>query len=171
MRFARRNGDDALPDWEEENFKLLLPEIAAPFLTQVKNFNTLKQLNWLEILRSALDYNTLSVLNSTCPDKYLTPADTEIAIDYSGEQPTLQVPLQQLYGETIHPCVGKNRLPLRLELLSPARRPVQITCDLPGFWRGSWNLVRTEMRSRYPKHDWPDHPETVPARRSSVKKR
>jgi len=171
VRFARRSGDDTMPDWEEENFKLLLPEIAAPYLNQVKNFNTLKQLNWLEILRSALDYSTLSTLNSTCPDKYHTPADTEIAIDYSGEQPTLQVPLQQLYGETVHPCVGKNRLPLRLELLSPARRPVQITCDLPGFWRGSWSLVRTEMRSRYPKHDWPEHPETVPARRYSLKKR
>ena len=171
VRFARRNGDETMPDWEEENFKKLLPEIAKPYLTQVKNFNTLKQLNWLEILKSSLDYSTLSTLNSTCPDKYHTPADTEIAIDYSGEQPTLQVPLQQLYGETIHPCVGKNRLPLRLELLSPARRPVQITCDLPGFWRGSWSLVRTEMRSRYPKHDWPEHPETVPARRSSVKKR
>ena len=170
VRFARRSGDETMPDWEEENFKLLLPEIAAPYLAQVKNFNTLKQLNWFEILKSAMDYAALSALNSTCPDKYLTPADTEIAIDYSGEQPTLQVPLQQLYGETIHPCVGKKRLPLRLELLSPARRPVQITCDLPGFWRGSWSLVRTEMRSRYPKHDWPEHPETVPARRSSVKK-
>ncbi len=171
VRFARRSGDDSMPDWEEENFKLSLPEIAAPYLNQVKNFNSLKQLNWLEILKSALDYSVLTGLNSTCPDKYHTPADTEIPIDYSGEQPTLQVPLQQLYGETIHPCVGKNRLPLRLELLSPARRPVQITCDLPGFWRGSWSLVRTEMRSRYPKHDWPEHPETVAARRSSVKKR
>lgn len=171
VRFARRSGDDSMPDWETENFKRLLPELAAPYLNQVKNFNSLKQLNWLDILKNALGYSTVAALNSTCPDKYLTPADTEISIDYSGEQPTLQVPLQQLYGETIHPCVGKNRLPLRLELLSPARRPVQITSDLPGFWRGSWSSVRVEMRSSYPKHDWPEHPETVPARRSSVKKR
>jgi ATP-dependent helicase HrpB len=46
-----------------------------------------------------------------------------------------------------------------LELLSPARRPVQITMDLPGFWTGSWSLVRRDMRGRYPKHDWPEHPE------------
>lgn len=171
VRFARRNGDDTLPDWDEENFKRLLPELAEPYLNKVKNFNSLKQLNFFDILKNALDYAALTALNSSCPDKYLTPAGQEIAIDYSGEQPTLQVPIQQLYGETVHPCVGKNRLPLRLELLSPARRPVQITCDLPGFWRGSWSLVRTEMRSRYPKHDWPEHPETVAARRSSVKKR
>ena len=170
VRFARRNGDDTMPEWEEENFKLRLPELAAPYLNKVKNFNSLKQLDFLNILKNSLDYATLTALDSSCPDKYLTPAGQEIPIDYSGEQPTLQVPLQQLYGETVHPCVGKNRLPLRLELLSPARRPVQITCDLPGFWHGSWSLVRTEMRSRYPKHDWPEHPETVAARRSSVKK-
>ncbi|MBO5821934.1 MAG: ATP-dependent helicase HrpB, partial [Lentisphaeria bacterium] len=170
VRFARRNGDDTLPDWDEENFKRLLPELAEPYLNKVKNFNSLKQLNFFDILKNSLDYAALTALNSSCPDKYLTPAGQEIAIDYSGEQPTLQVPIQQLYGETVHPCVGKNRLPLRLELLSPARRPVQITCDLPGFWRGSWSLVRTEMRSSYPKHDWPEHPETVAARRSSVKK-
>ena len=171
VRFARRNGDETMPDWEEENFKRLLPELAAPYLNKVKNFNSLKLLNFFDILKNSLDYAALTALNSSCPDKYLTPAGQEIAIDYSGEQPTLRVPIQQLYGETVHPCVGKNRLPLRLELLSPARRPVQITCDLPGFWQGSWSLVRTEMRSRYPKHAWPEHPETVPARRSSVKKR
>ena len=171
VRFARKCGDETMPDWDDETFRKILPELSEPYLAGVKDFNSLKSLNWLDILKNSLDYSLLNTLNITCPDKYLTPAGQEIAIDYSGEQPTLSVPIQQLYGETIHPCVGKNHLPLRLELLSPARRPVQITCDLPGFWRGSWSLVRTEMRSRYPKHEWPEHPETVAARRSSVKKR
>ena len=169
--FAHKNGDENFPDWEGENFFKVLPELSAPFLCGVRDFNMLGKLNWLEILKSALDYTQLEMLNKLYPDKYLTPAGQEIPIDYSGEQPTLQVPVQQLYGEKIHPCVGRNRLPLRLELLSPARRPVQITCDLPGFWRGSWSLVRTEMRSRYPKHDWPEHPENADPGRSSVKKR
>ena len=60
---------------------------------------------------------------------------------------------------TVHPVIGRSHIPLRLELLSPARRPVQITMDLPGFWKGSWSLVRKDMRGRYPKHDWPEHPE------------
>lgn len=171
VRFARNCGDESLPDWSEDNFIRILPELSAPYLAGVKNFNMLSNLNWLEILKSALEYSQLESLNKLCPDKYRTPAGQEIAIDYSGEQPTLQVPLQQLYGEKIHPLVGRNRLPLRLELLSPARRPVQITCDLPGFWQGSWSLVRSEMRSRYPKHEWPEHPEDADPRRSSVKKR
>lgn len=171
VRFAGKNGDETMPDWSSENFNRILLELSEPFLAGVKDFNALLRLNWLEILKSGLDYFQINTLNKLYPDKYLTPAGTEIAIDYSGEQPTLQVPIQQLYGETVHPAVGRNQLPLRLELLSPARRPVQITCDLPGFWQGSWSLVRSEMRSRYPKHDWPEHPETVPPRRSSVKKR
>lgn len=171
VRFARGCGDETFPDWSEENFSAALVELSEPFLSGVKDFNMLGRLNWLEILKSGLDYVQIDSLNKLYPDKYLTPAGQEIPIDYSGEQPTLQVPIQQLYGETTHPVVGRKALPLRLELLSPARRPVQITCDLPGFWQGSWSLVRSEMRSRYPKHDWPEHPETVAARRSSVKKR
>ena len=171
VRFAGNCGDETLPDWSEENFIRILSEIAGPFVSKVKDFNSLASLNWYDILKSVLDYNQIESLNKLYPDKYRTPAGQEIAIDYSGEQPTLQVPIQQLYGEKIHPAVGRKRLPLRLELLSPARRPVQITCDLPGFWQGSWSLVRSEMRSRYPKHDWPEHPEDADPRRSSVKKR
>lgn len=171
VRFARSSGDETFPDWSEENFIRILPDLAEAFVGKVKDFNSLNNLNWYDILKSALDYNQLETLNRLFPDKYRTPAGQEIAIDYSGEQPTLQVPIQQLYGEKIHPSVGRNRLALRLELLSPARRPVQITCDLPGFWQGSWSLVRSEMRSRYPKHEWPEHPENADPRRSSVKKR
>ena len=91
-------------------------------------------------------------------------------IDYSGEQPSLAIPVQQLYGTKEHPVIGKKRLPLRVELLSPAHRPVQISCDIPGFWRGSWKLVRSEMRSRYPKHEWPEDPANASPMRNSVKK-
>ena len=171
VRFARRAGDEDFPAWEEEELNNILKSDAPVYFSGVKDFNTLQSQDWLNILKSMLGFSLLDTLNRICPDKYRTPAGQEIAIDYSGEQPTLSVPIPQLFGETVHPCVGKNRIPLRLELLSPARRPVQITCDLPGFWKGSWHLVRTELRSRYPKHEWPEHPEDASACRSSVKKR
>ena len=116
-----------------------------------------------------LDYQLISELDRLAPEFFTAPTGTKFAIDYSGEQPLLSIPLQHLYGVTIHPVLGRKALPLRIELLSPARRPVQITCDLPGFWNGSWELVRKEMRSRYPKHDWPEDPAAADPRRSSVK--
>jgi hypothetical protein len=110
--------------------------------------------DFLTILRSAVDYRHLAELDRLCPEYFTAPSGRRFPIDYSTEQPTLSLMIKELYGVDTHPAVGRNRMPLRLELLSPARRPVQITGDLPGFWRGSWALVRSEMRSRYPKHNW-----------------
>ena len=90
-------------------------------------------------------------------------------IDYGNEQPTLSAKVQEFYGVTAHPVVGRKRIPLRIELLSPALRPVQVTTDLPGFWRGSWELVRKEMKSRYPKHLWPEDPASEKPTLRSVK--
>ena len=78
--------------------------------------------------------------------------------------------VMELYGEKVHPTVGSRHLPLKLILLSPAQKPVQITSDLPGFWNGSWKLVRAEMKSRYPKHEWPEFPADAAPMRRSVKK-
>ena len=78
--------------------------------------------------------------------------------------------VQELYGVKTHPTVGRSKFPLRLELLSPAHRPVQVTTDLPGFWAGSWKLVQKEMKGRYPKHFWPDDPaDAVPTTRTKAK--
>ena len=94
-----------------------------------------------------------------------------VAIDYDAEGgPTISARVQELFGLAQHPAVAGGRIPLVIELLSPAQRPVQVTRDLPGFWRGSYAAVRTEMRGRYPKHPWPDDPAkaapVVPRRRS-----
>jgi ATP-dependent helicase HrpB len=86
-----------------------------------------------------------------------------VPIDYGGDEPTVAVRVQDLFGLTEHPCVGDH--PLRLELLSPADRPIQITSDLPGFWSGSWADVRKDMAGRYPKHHWPEDPGSAPPRR------
>jgi ATP-dependent helicase HrpB len=91
-----------------------------------------------------------------------------LRIDYAAEGgPALDVRLQEMFGLDTHPSVAGGRVPLTLRLLSPAQRPVQMTKDLPGFWRGSYASVRSEMRGRYPKHPWPDDPlNALPTRRA-----
>jgi len=83
-----------------------------------------------------------------------------VPIDYSGDAPEVQLRLQELFGQAkaTHPTIGPGRVPLRLVLLSPARRPVQVTTDLPGFWANSYADVRKDMRGQYPKHPWPENP-------------
>ncbi len=169
VRFGRNCGMTGLPDWSEETLRDLLPEFAAPFLKGVTGFAGLKKAPWYEIFLSQLDYSAKSELDRLCPEFFTAPTGMRFAIDYSGTVPVLAIPVQQLYGVKEHPCAGANRTPLQLQLLSPARRPVQITSDLPGFWRGSWALVVKEMRARYPKHEWADDPAEAAPMRHSVR--
>ena len=102
-------------------------------------------------------------LDRDAPARFATPAGATAAIDYAAEGgPRAEVRVQELFGLATHPTVGGGRTPLTLALLSPARRPVQVTQDLPGFWRGSWREVRVEMRGRYPRHPWPEDPLAAP---------
>ena len=110
------------------------------------------------VLRSQLPWPEGADLDRLAPSHWKTPAGRQVAIDYSGDVPVLAVRVQQLYGSTAHPTVADGRVPLQLQLLSPADRPIQITSDLPGFWTGSWAEVRKDMAGRYPKHDWPLDP-------------
>ncbi|MFN0264922.1 ATP-dependent helicase HrpB [Tepidamorphus sp. 3E244] len=98
-------------------------------------------------------------LGSLLPERFETPAGSSARIDYSAEGgPAVDVRVQALYGLNTHPSVLDGRVPLRLNLLSPASRPIQVTADLPAFWLGSWADVRADMRGRYPKHPWPEDP-------------
>ena len=89
------------------------------------------------------------------------PSGREVPIEY-GEAPGIAVRLQEMMGASEHPAIGPDRTPLRVTLLSPAGRPLQVTIDLPGFWAGAYADVRKEMRGRYPKHDWPEDPAVAP---------
>lgn len=111
------------------------------------------------ILDARLGWDGRKRLDRLAPEAFATPAGMTIPIDYDAPGgPEAEVRVQALYGLKEHPCIGPNRLPLRLSLTSPAGRPIQTTSDLPGFWAGSWNDVAREMRGRYPKHPWPDNP-------------
>jgi ATP-dependent helicase HrpB len=101
------------------------------------------------------------------PTHFEAPTGQRHPIQYDGEEPTLTIRVQELFGLKQHPAVAGGRLPLLLELTSPAHRPIQTTRDLPGFWAGSWKDVRADMRGRYPRHPWPEKPdEAVPTTRA-----
>lgn len=120
-----------------------------------------------EALMALLPWNLRARLEREAPTHFEAPTGTTIAIDYeAGQGPTIAVRLQELFGLTTHPSIAQGKVPLVLELLSPAHRPVQVTRDLPGFWRGSYAAVRSDLRGRYPRHPWPDDPaNAMPTRR------
>jgi ATP-dependent helicase HrpB len=110
-------------------------------------------------LRGLIDWSAMQALDRLAPDRWTTPAGSGAAIDYAAEGgPAVEARVQELFGLDSHPMVAGGRVPLTLVLLSPARRPIQVTKDLPGFWRGSWKAVRSDLRGRYPKHPWPEDP-------------
>jgi ATP-dependent helicase HrpB len=105
-------------------------------------------------------------LDAEAPTHFLAPSGSSVPIDYQApEGPKLAIRVQELFGLDRHPAVAGGKVPLVVELLSPAQRPVQVTRDLPGFWRGSYAAVKAEMRGRYPRHPWPDDPLQAPATR------
>jgi len=105
-------------------------------------------------------------LDAEAPTHFAAPTGSQVAIDYEVEGgPKIAIRVQELFGLDRHPTIADGRVPLLIELLSPAHRPVQMTRDLPGFWRGSYAAVRAEMRGRYPKHPWPEDPIAAPATR------
>ncbi len=115
------------------------------------------------VLRAQLPWPQGSDLEQLVPDHLELPTGRSVKVDYSGELPTAAVRVQDLFGVTVHPTAGGT--PIRLELLSPADRPIQVTADLPGFWAGTWSDVKKEMAGRYPKHRWPDDPATAAPKR------
>ena len=116
-----------------------------------------------QALRDHLGWGVLQRLDREAPTRFTTPAGGSAEIDYGAEGgPRVEARVQELFGLARHPTTANGRVPLTLALLSPARRPVQTTKDLPGFWAGSWKAVRTEMRGRYPRHPWPEDPLAAP---------
>ena len=112
-----------------------------------------------EALRGMIGWERMRALDKAAPERWTSPAGSRLLIDYTAEGgPRVDVRAPELYGLNQHPSVADGKIPLTLALLSPAHRPIQVTRDLPGFWRGSWKEVRTEMRGRYPKHLWPEDP-------------
>ena len=111
-----------------------------------------------DALLSRVPYELQRRIGELAPTHFSAPSGSNVPIDYEGEHPVLAIRVQELFGLDRHPSIANGTVPLTLELLSPAHRPIQTTRDLPGFWRGSWADVRADMRGRYPKHVWPENP-------------
>lgn len=161
--FMRGLEGDTWPDWSDESLLDTVEEWLAPTLSGVAR---LKDVDVTGALLESLPYEMRRKLDTDAPARFGTPAGSSLAIDYEAEGgPALDVRLQEMFGQDKHPSIAGGRVPLSLRLLSPAHRPVQTTKDLPGFWRGSYAAVRSEMRGRYPRHPWPDDPLTAPPTR------
>ncbi|EPJ3204319.1 ATP-dependent helicase HrpB [Salmonella enterica subsp. enterica serovar Derby] len=139
-----------------------------PHMSGVHSLRALKALNVAQALRGLLDWSMLQRLESSLPAHYTVPTGSRIAIRYHEDNPpVLAVRMQEMFGEANTPTIAEGRVPLVLELLSPAQRPLQVTSDLSAFWKGSYREVQKEMKGRYPKHVWPDDPaNTAPTRRT-----
>ena len=135
---------------------------AAPFLTGVASAEALRKWDPAPALEAWIGWDGMQRLDRSVPAHWQSPLGRAIPIDYSMDPPQVSLRLQEVFGTVEHPQIGPDRVPLKMVLLSPASRPVQVTTDLPGFWDGSYADVRKDMRARYPKHPWPEDPRTAP---------
>jgi ATP-dependent helicase HrpB len=164
--FLRRTEGVEWPDLSDAALAATATDWLAPILL----FKTsLDEINIAELetaLSALLPWNLKRRLDAEAPTHFAAPSGSSVPIDYGAEGgPKLSIRVQELFGLDRHPSLAGGKVPLVVELLSPARRPVQVTRDLPGFWRGTYAAVKTEMRGRYPRHPWPDDPWRAPATR------
>lgn len=156
----------AWPDLRDDTLLSNVTDWLTPYLSGVNSLNDFRRLNIAEILATCLDWPQRQALDALFPERFTVPSGSQIKIDYCQPVPVLAVKLQEMFGCTTNPAVGNGRQPLLLHLLSPARRPLQVTQDLAGFWQGSYHDVKKEMKGRYPKHPWPENPlESLPTAR------
>ena len=153
---------DPWPQMDMDTLLATLEDWLMPFLPGVDRLSAIRPEVVREALLARLPPDATRQLDRLAPDRLETPGGRTAPIDYGRADATASVRVQDLFGLTVHPSVADGRVPLVLELLSPADRPIQITRDLPGFWRGSWAAVRAELRGRYPKHAWPEDPASAP---------
>lgn len=149
----------AWPDVSDQALSTTLADWLGPSLAEVRRRSDLARLDLGACLAGRLDWSQRSQLEALAPDRIEVPSGSRIAVDYSDpSRPVLAVRLQEVFGWTTTPAIGGGKVPLTLHLLSPAYRPVQVTQDLAGFWRGAYFEVRKDLRGRYPKHAWPEDP-------------
>jgi ATP-dependent helicase HrpB len=167
VMFLRKAEGDPWPDLSDDALAAQRENWLVPALFDKTSLKEIAAGDLSDALMALLPWELRARLEREAPTHFEAPTGTMLPIDYEAEQgPTIAVRLQELFGLTTHPSVAKGAVPLVLELLSPAHRPVQVTRDLPGFWRGSYAAVRSDLRGRYPRHPWPEDPASaMPTRR------
>jgi ATP-dependent helicase HrpB len=148
--------NDQFPDISEAGLLADLSGWLMPYLAGVTTEQDWKSFDPMPALQALIGWDNLRRLEVIAPAQFTTPLGRNIAIDYSGESPAIELRIQEVFGQTHHPMIGDQ--PLKVTLLSPAHRPIQVTKDIPGFWTGSYADVRKDMRAQYPRHPWPEDP-------------
>jgi len=146
------------PDMSNEALLAQLNDWLLPFLSGEAAFARIRPGTLHDGLMALVPYDLQRKVADLAPTHFTAPTGNHLPIRYEEEWPVLAIRVQELFGLDTHPSIAGGTVPLTLELLSPAHRPIQTTRDLPGFWRGSWADVRTDMRGRYPRHVWPEDP-------------
>jgi len=166
VMFLRASEDDEWPDLSDASLARTAAEWLTPLVADKTALGEITADKLSNALRTLVPWPLQRRLDAEAPTHFEAPTGSQVPIDYEAEGgPKIAIRVQELFGLDRHPAVAGGRVPLVIELLSPAHRPVQTTRDLPGFWRGSYAAVRTEMRGRYPKHPWPEDPIAAPPTR------
>ncbi len=172
--FLRRENGRRLvwPDLSDEALMARLDTWLLPFLGGITQKRQLRRLDLKSALTAMLSWNQQKALDFLAPAHIVVPSGSRIPVDYtSGDVPVLAVRLQEMFGATETPRIAGGKVDLLLHLLSPAGRPIQVTKDLGGFWNGSYEQVKKEMKGRYPKHYWPDDPlQATPTNRAKPRR-
>jgi ATP-dependent RNA helicase HrpB len=157
--FLRAAGEDEWPDLSDAALGSTAAAWFAPFLAGKTKLSEIDTDDLGTALGTLLPWHLQQRLQEEAPTHFEAPTGNRHAIDYeTAGAPALHIRVQELFGLRQHPSIARGKLPLTLHLLSPAQRPIQITRDLPGFWKGSWVAVKAEMKGRYPRHPWPEDP-------------
>ncbi len=165
LGWLHRGLGDPWPSMDDEHLLAKLDDWLLPFLTGEAQLSRIPGHALKNGLMSLVPFDLQRSVDRLAPTHFEVPTGSHIPIRYDAEEPVIAVRVQELFGLGEHPSIANGKVPLLLELLSPAHRPIQITRDLPGFWKGSWADVRSDMRGRYPKHVWPEDPANAQATR------
>ncbi|GGX79868.1 ATP-dependent helicase HrpB [Litchfieldella qijiaojingensis] len=163
VTLLRRELGDAWPDWSTQALLDSLETWLAPHLIGITRLDAVERLPMARLLLDTLEWSQRQALEELAPSHLQVPSGSRIRLDYRDEEPVLAVKLQELFGLRETPRLIGGRLSVVLHLLSPARRPLQVTRDLASFWANGYSQVRKDMRGRYPKHPWPEDPWNAPA--------
>ncbi|MGQ2950881.1 MAG: ATP-dependent helicase HrpB [Agrobacterium sp.] len=156
--FLNASIGDPWPDVSDAALLSRLDDWFVPFQHGARSLQDIRPGSLSEGIMSLVPHEVARDLGRLAPTHFEAPTGQRHPIRYDASEPTLSIRVQELFGLTSHPAIAQGRLPLLLELTSPAHRPIQTTRDLPGFWAGSWKDVRADMRGRYPRHPWPEDP-------------
>jgi ATP-dependent helicase HrpB len=171
VQSLRKAEGDEWPDVSDEGLARTTAGWLEPLLADKTSRSQISAGELFDAVSNLVPWNLRRRLDAEAPTHFTAPTGTSVPIDYEAEQgPTVSIRVQELFGLTTHPSIAGGRVPLVIELLSPGHKAVQITRDLPGFWRGSYADVRSDLRGRYPRHPWPEDPTSAPPPRRAKPK-